>query len=1168
MTGDADRNLLFGLLALQNGLINQDQLVGAFRAWCRDATRSLAEHLIEQRHLDAEGRAAVDALAELILKQHDGDATASLAAMRVGGSTRDRLRELNDPDLNATIDHVPSESSDPEATASHVSGGGFAIGSSTAEGLRFRVLRPHARGGLGAVFVAVDGELNREVALKQILDHHADDPASRQRFLIEAEITGGLEHPGIVPVYGLGVFEDGRPYYAMRFIRGDSLKDAITRFHDDRSLRTDPSRRSLELRKLLRRFTDICNAIEYAHARGVLHRDIKPGNVIVGKHGETLVVDWGLAKAQGRTEGIESFEERPLIPSSASGSAETLPGSAVGTPAFMSPEQARGDLEALGPASDVYSLGATLYALLTARAPIEGGDLAEVLQRVRQGLFPHPRTIDQAIDPALEAICLKAMALDPSDRYESARALADDLDRWLADERVEAYPEPWTRSLARWLSRHRSAVTGAAAAVLVGLIGLAAVAVVQTRARAALAETNLELVEANLALDQQRSRAEDREQQAIDAVKRFRDAVAENPILKNAPELDELRKTLLQEPMAFFKTLRDQLQADGDTRPEALERLANAAYELSEITNQIGDPRDAIVVMRDALALWKQLAADHPEVNDYQNDLATSHNNLALLLRAVGDLNGALREHEEAVALQNALVLENPSVAKYQNGLADSENNRGILLSQQGDLEAARGAFETAVAIQKGLVAADPTAVAFQNGLARTHSNFGNLLQMLGDLEGASRELEAAVAIQNSLIASDPTGIEVRNALAASLNNLGIVRRSQNDLAGALEAFEASQEIQQKLVDANPTVTQFGIGLARNHTNLGLLRAEMGDLEGARREHEAAVAVRTALVSEFPTIVDFKVLLAESLTTLGRLLKDLGDPSEARRSYERSIEVGERLLREEPEIPLFQRRLGSVLDDLALLDVDEGRFADARDRLLRAIEWQGKALELAPEDADLRELQVFSCVSLLDVAEELGDEALVAQAERLLEELEVNDPMFPLLEALLLTVLEGEEPEDNDVRLALADHAYETERFAAAARLWGEGLELDPSLADSREDQHAYNASCAAALAADGQGVDAPEVADTRAKLRSKALGWLQDELERWSALVEQADDIQAREIVETLEYWQIDPDLESIRDANALQQVPEPERQAFERLWQDVTRLREEAEGKAAGPE
>src|SRR5262249_25976925 len=161
-----------------------------------------------------------------------------------------------------------------------------------------------------------------------ILDQHADDPVSRARFLLEAEITGGLEHPGIVPIYGLGTYGDGRPYYAMRFIKGDSLKEAIDRFHKAEALKSDPGRRSLELRKRLGLFTEASNAIEYAHSRGVLHRDIKPGNIIVGKHGEALVVAWGLAKALGRVEPGGDSGERTLVPSSASGSAETLPGSA------------------------------------------------------------------------------------------------------------------------------------------------------------------------------------------------------------------------------------------------------------------------------------------------------------------------------------------------------------------------------------------------------------------------------------------------------------------------------------------------------------------------------------------------------------------------------------------------------------------------------------------------------------------------------------------------------------------------------------------------------------------------------------------------------------------------------------------------------------------------
>ncbi|HEX7450025.1 MAG TPA: serine/threonine-protein kinase [Pirellulales bacterium] len=228
-------------------------------------------------------------------------------------------------------------------------------------GIRYQALRPHAKGGLGEVLVARDEELNREVALKQIQDRFADDVSSRQRFVLEAEITGGLEHPGIVPVYGLGAYADGRPYYAMRFIRGQSLQEAAEAFHRAEQPGRDPGERTLELRKLLDRLIAVCNAIEYAHARGVVHRDLKPGNIMLGKFGETLVVDWGLAKLLGQPETIEPMGERPLAPSSLAGTMPTQMGAAVGTPQYMSPEQAAGRLDLVGVASDVYSLGATLY---------------------------------------------------------------------------------------------------------------------------------------------------------------------------------------------------------------------------------------------------------------------------------------------------------------------------------------------------------------------------------------------------------------------------------------------------------------------------------------------------------------------------------------------------------------------------------------------------------------------------------------------------------------------------------------------------------------------------------------------------------------------------------------------------------------------------------------
>jgi WD40 repeat protein/tRNA A-37 threonylcarbamoyl transferase component Bud32 len=362
-------------------------------------------------------------------------------------------------------------------------------------GSRFRILRLHAKGGLGLVSVAYDEELHREVALKEIQECHADDQESRARFLVEAEITGRLEHPGIVPVYALGRYADGRPFYAMRFIKGDSLKDAIDRFHKATTYGRDPGEQTLELRQLLSRFSAVCQAIQYAHDRGILHRDLKPSNIMLGKYGETLVVDWGSAKALGKKESASA--EATLNPASGGDGSETLPGSAIGTPAYMSPEQAAGRLDQLGPASDVYSLGATLYALLTGAPPFEDPDIAAILNKVQHGDFPRPRLVNHYTDSALEAICLKAMSLKIADRYESPRALAADLERWLADKPVSAWPEPWTVKTRRWVGQHRMLMTGTAAALLVGVAGLGIISLVLGSAFEVEKKLNADLVKAN-----------------------------------------------------------------------------------------------------------------------------------------------------------------------------------------------------------------------------------------------------------------------------------------------------------------------------------------------------------------------------------------------------------------------------------------------------------------------------------------------------------------------------------------------------------------------------------------------------------------------------------------------------------------------------------------------
>jgi len=470
MSASADRNLLFGILAVQLDFISKDALIAAMNAWLLDKSRPLGDILREQGQLSAERLHLLAALVAEHLKQHGDDPQKSLAALSsVEPFLKKQLAALPDAAVQASLVRVAighAAASDSNATIAQPQPILPTAG-------RYRILRPHAKGGLGEVFVAEDTELGRQIALKEIQAQHADRTEHRQRFILEAEITGGLEHPGIVPVYGLGTYADGRPFYAMRFIKGDNLRDEIRRFHGTNSTSDKRRFESLAFRELLGRFVDVCQAVAYAHSRGVLHRDLKPGNVMLGQYGETLVVDWGLAKPIGHDGDHEQPDPRgesTLKPRSVSESSPTVIGQALGTPAYMPPEQADGRLDQIGPMSDVYSLGATLYELLTGRPPF-AGTTDKVLAEVRRGGVAPPRTVNPALPRPLEAMCLKAMARRPADRYATAQALASDVERWLADEPASAWKEPVGMRLRRWVRRHRTLVT---TGIVAGLLLVAA----------------------------------------------------------------------------------------------------------------------------------------------------------------------------------------------------------------------------------------------------------------------------------------------------------------------------------------------------------------------------------------------------------------------------------------------------------------------------------------------------------------------------------------------------------------------------------------------------------------------------------------------------------------------------------------------------------------------
>ncbi len=393
MSVPADRELLLAVLALQEGLVSREALVAALNDWADDTSRPLGDVLVA-RDLLGEGERAMLQMAVARRIEQDGDPVSSLAALEAGPVLGELSTRIGNADLAAGL---TSRLTDLARLPGSV---GKRVGQTSAESGRFRILRSHAAGGLGEVFLAHDEELDREVAVKEIRAEYVSHADICSRFFLEAEITGGLEHPGVVPVYGLGRGEDGRPFYAMQFVRGETLNEAIARFHAEPKGKPDARSWNLGLRRLLGHFVAVCNTLAYAHSRGVIHRDIKPQNILLGPYGETLLVDWGLAKIVGRDEQAQRQEDETagrreatetLRPEAAAGSTPTMFGTAVGTLAFMSPEQAAGLVDQLGPPCDIYGLGATLYMLLTGRIPFPNKELQQTRQDIIAGRCVPPR---------------------------------------------------------------------------------------------------------------------------------------------------------------------------------------------------------------------------------------------------------------------------------------------------------------------------------------------------------------------------------------------------------------------------------------------------------------------------------------------------------------------------------------------------------------------------------------------------------------------------------------------------------------------------------------------------------------------------------------------------------------------------------------------------------
>jgi serine/threonine-protein kinase len=986
----ADRNLLFGVLALQVNFIGRDSLVAAMQAWVADKDKPLGQILQEQGALDEAERAVLEPLVDRHLRRHGDDPRRSLAAAPATSAVCDALSALDDPEVRATVSLAATACNGmPETVAEARREGGS----------RYQVLRPHARGGLGEVFVALDHELHREVALKEMQAKYGDDPFSRGRFVQEAEITGGLEHPGIVPVYGLGRYADGRPYYAMRLIRGQNLQEAIDRFHAEDGPGRAPGERRLALRQLLGRFLALCNTVAYAHSRGVIHRDLKPANVMLGPYGETLVVDWGVAKAVGRGDGPADTGERTLRPGSADGREATQAGQVVGTPAFMSPEQAEGRPDEVGPASDLYSLGATLFTLLTGELPVRGRNTGEILDRVRRGEAGFAHRAPGTAPPALAAVCRKAMALRAGNRYATALDLAADVEHWLADEPVSAYPEPLAARCGRWVRRHRTAVTGAVAAVAVAAVCLGAATVLLTAARAGEHR-------AKVLAEQQRDRARDHFELARHAVDRFYTRVSESPELK-AHGLEKLRTSLLETAAEFYERFVQEEEAG----PKVQVGRAFAYRRLGMLYQDTGRHRQADDAFRQSLAIWKQLADEHADDLGAQAEVAVTYHRLGWLCQNSGRGDEAEEAHRQAVTILERVIEQRPGEAYYQNQLAWTYNDLGLLYEHTSRMARAREVHEKALALRERLVRADPDNDKYLASLEASHTNLGGLYLYAGRSALAEKEYQQARDLSKRLAEKHPDSPEHQSDLAGTHYNLGFYYDRAGQAAKAESAFKEALLVEERLAAEHPTVLKYQERAATTQNMLGGLYRQRKRFAEAGALYEKSLAIREKLFQAHPEASDVAVELGGTYCNRGFFLVDLHDYKAATESFHRAAQILEGVLGKNERDYSARRYLLNVRRGLASVCMARGLKDEAEAAYRKIAETQER---LARDNPDASEdvVQLGGC--LCNLANRLREnnkpEAAVASYTRAVETLEGllrKDPKNGLARLFLCNSLEG-----------------------------------------------------------------------------------------------------------------------------------------------------------------
>jgi len=907
-----DRNLLFGILAVQLRKITPEQLVEAGAGWAADPSRELPQRLQEAGAIGQRDCELIVALVDQAIAVHDGDATAALDALggeeEVERSFRGSASSVSAPDVAAgepaaDTDRTVRLDSDALAPLEEAAG-------------RYSRIGEQGRGGFGRVLLARDRCLGRDIALKELLLPHAGSSTVEQRaaaghstmltarFLQEARITGQLEHPSIVPVYELGRRSNGKLYYTMKLVRGRSLAATL---RESSSLG--------QRLELLPRFVDLCQAIAYAHSRGVIHRDIKPGNVMIGEFGETVVIDWGLAKARGR-EDIHAEEIRrtfhALRLGNESDSTKTSYGEAIGTPVYMPPEQARGTIDLIDERSDIYSLGAVLYELLTGRAPFSGDSALEVIDKVINQ-DPRPVTeIEPRVPPELAAICRRAMARRPEDRYPAALALADEIQRFLSGAVVESYQYGFVEHTRRLVRRHRVVVVTSTAflVTLVLVLLLATGWNLRERHRAEHEAATAERVSIFLEglfedLDPGQSKSPtvtvaEFLDQSLDKVRR---GLSDEPLIQARlthtiggvyRELGAYQQAeeLLEQALASRESLR------GSDHPE----VAATLISLGRLYRATGRFAEAEPLHQRAVVILAEVfGADSPE--------------LAAGLDALGNLYAEQGRYEEAETThRRALALREAALGRDDLQVSESLNSLGVVYEKQGRLEEAGELFERSLAIKERVHGTDHPKLVW------CLHNLANICARQGRFEEAESLHRRSLAIreaafgpdhpkvaatlsslmnlalsQNRLDLAEPLGqraLEILESthgpdhphVAAVLDALARIRFAQGDSDGAEEHLRRSLAIRERAFGENhPEV-------ATSLLNLGWLYRSQGRLAPAEHHlRRAATLLEESLGAAHPTVAKARLNLAAVYRDRGKLDEALAACQTSVGSYEQAL---------------------------------------------------------------------------------------------------------------------------------------------------------------------------------------------------------------------------------------------------------------------------------------